>query len=689
MIKIFTAKDKDFSSAGEIIIDPLKCIETKKKSLNGWYIDVEVSIKYNEYIKKDNICAIKTKSKLNLQGFRINENIERSARKIKFRAEHVMFDTRDYILEDVRAVNLNGINTLNYINSRADNITPFSFYSNVESVNTAYFIRKNLLEAMEIIEERWNGVFDADNWNINFLKKVGNDNGENIIYGKNLEGLEIFEDWTNVVTKILPVGYDGIILPEIYLNSEFQYEKPYTRVISFESDLDVNTVTRNELVLELREKAKKYLEENKYPLLSYTIISNINDRLEIGDIIQVLHPIVNIKTEVIEYEFDVIKEKVIRLNFGNFTRDVKSKFDNIKNTIQKINELVSKQEIIISNQSKLINTLNKNGYVYIDDNEILILDKLPKQEAKNVWRFGLGGLAFSSNGYEGPFETAITMDGSINASFITTGVMSASRIEGLAEQLVVITEKQTDQEYKLTQYQQDLQHVNINIQNATGINEIRNSNGKAGLDKNMICENVAIEEFLDTVRNTVSKTSFKISGGFLKFDRIYCPEGDYTLAFKTLRKANTVPKVIINGIEYDFDQTEINVFTENIINIDNVVGFIDIILKTDEEYCLFSDVMLNSGTEKLNWSMAVGEILSQNYSFTQDSFQIKSNDKKTKLEAKADEIAISNTETNEIQVTFNKDNTIINRLTIKQRLNVGSLRHTVLENRDVMKTFDD
>ena len=35
-----------------------------------------------------------------------------------------------------------------------------------------------------------------------------------------------------------------------------------------------------------------------------------------------------------------------------------------------------------------------------------------------MWRFGLGGIGFSSNGYEGPFEVAITMDGQINADFI-------------------------------------------------------------------------------------------------------------------------------------------------------------------------------------------------------------------------------------------------------------------------------
>ncbi len=435
MIKIFNANDTDFSSNGEIIINPIKCIETKKKSLNGWYLDVEISIKYAEYIEQDKLCVVQTKSKLNPQAFRIGENIEYTNRKIKFTANHVMFDARDYILVDVRPTDRNGINTLNYINERTDKTSPFNMFSNVQNTNTAYFIRKNLLEAWQTVEERWNGVFDADNWDISFLQKVGHDNGESVIYGKNMQSMKIFEDWSGVCTRIYPVGYDGIILPEKFIDSDIQYEKPYSRVVDFQTNLEQEEQTEENLISELRENAQKYLEQNKYPKVSYTTVSNINNKMEIGDTIQVLHPLVTVMTEVIEYQYDIVSKKIKSLTFGNYTRDVKAKFNNIKETINTLNQQLSKQDIVIKQQTDLINSLNKNGYVYIDDNEILILDTLPKEKAKNVWRFGLGGIGFSSNGYEGPFETAITMDGQINAKFITTGTMSVNRIEGLSDTL--------------------------------------------------------------------------------------------------------------------------------------------------------------------------------------------------------------------------------------------------------------
>lgn len=434
MIKIFNATDTDFNTAGNIIINPLYCHEVKKKSLNGWYIDVEIPIKYKEYIKADKLCVVKTKSKLNPQAFRINKNIKYTTKKIKFTAEHVMFDSKKYALLDVRPTDLNGLNGLKYINERTDKTSPFSIVSSdVENINTVYLVRKNLLEAWEIFEERWGGVFDADNWNISFKQKVGNDNGETIAYGKNMQGFEILEDWSNVCTKILPVGPNGLLLKEVYLESEVQYEVPYTKIVEFQTKLESKEQTEANLLNELKNNAEEYLEEYCIPQVSYTVESNINQKLEIGDTIKVLHPSVKIFTEVLEYEYDLILNKVISLTFGNYKRDVKAKFDSIKNNIETIKQSVSNQEITIKEQTDLINSLNKKGYVYIDENEILILDQLPKEKAKNVWRFGLGGIGFSSNGYEGPFETAITMDGKINADFIKAGTMSTARIESLAD----------------------------------------------------------------------------------------------------------------------------------------------------------------------------------------------------------------------------------------------------------------
>lgn len=74
----------------------------------------------------------------------------------------------------------------------------------------------------------------------------------------------------------------------------------------------------------------------------------------------------------------------------------------------------------------IVTTVNANGQPI----ELLITDNLNLNQAVNIWRWNLGGLAHSSNGYNGPFtDVAITQDGKINATMITTGILNANLIK--------------------------------------------------------------------------------------------------------------------------------------------------------------------------------------------------------------------------------------------------------------------
>lgn len=73
----------------------------------------------------------------------------------------------------------------------------------------------------------------------------------------------------------------------------------------------------------------------------------------------------------------------------------------------------------------IVTTVNANGQPI----ELLITDNLDLNQAVNIWRWNLGGLAHSSNGYAGPFtDVAITQDGKINATMIMTGILNANLI---------------------------------------------------------------------------------------------------------------------------------------------------------------------------------------------------------------------------------------------------------------------
>lgn len=89
----------------------------------------------------------------------------------------------------------------------------------------------------------------------------------------------------------------------------------------------------------------------------------------------------------------------------------------------------------VKNATSLITGQN-GGYVVINTNsvsgqpyELLILDAPTIESAVNVWRWNVGGLGFSSNGYNGSYETAISSDGQIVADFITSGTLTANIIK--------------------------------------------------------------------------------------------------------------------------------------------------------------------------------------------------------------------------------------------------------------------
>ena len=116
-----------------------------------------------------------------------------------------------------------------------------------------------------------------------------------------------------------------------------------------------------------------------------------------------------------------------------------SEFSNkFEPTSQKVERLYKNLEKAILEATDKI-AGNSGGYVVIHDtngdgkpDEILMMDVEEIPLATKVWRWNKEGLGYSynaaGNAYNGPYRTAITADGKINADFITTGTLSAERI---------------------------------------------------------------------------------------------------------------------------------------------------------------------------------------------------------------------------------------------------------------------
>lgn len=103
---------------------------------------------------------------------------------------------------------------------------------------------------------------------------------------------------------------------------------------------------------------------------------------------------------------------------------------NMTSIKDKIDSLPNKSEILEEareNASQLIHSAT-NGHVVTTADEQLIMDTADKKTARKLWRWNLNGLGYSKTGYNGTYDTAITMDGQIVGERLIGGSVTADKL---------------------------------------------------------------------------------------------------------------------------------------------------------------------------------------------------------------------------------------------------------------------
>ena len=250
---------------------------------------------------------------------------------------------------------------------------------------------------------------------------------------------------------------DIVIEPKNRFHLEVSDEEVNITGISFEteenifvhkdSDNYIINISENPLFQDLGENLISNIYDNVKGItfVPYKSEWQGNPALECGDMIQQIDVDGNIyDTIVTNMEFTFRGKSTIE---ANGTAEIKrgyrgstdKRISEIKRrTLDYIDDKISTVDEAILNATELITGV-KGGYVYRNEGEILITDAPTLEDMDmntKVWRWNLNGLGYSENGINGPYETAITMDGSINAKFITTGILNAEIVKtGLLETL--------------------------------------------------------------------------------------------------------------------------------------------------------------------------------------------------------------------------------------------------------------
>ena len=436
MIRIFNSFDTVFTNNGEAVIKPTLCLVTKEDN-GDFYLELQCGLEYLDYVKAENIIVVPTPQ--GDQAFRIR-TVDKTRSKITAKAYHIFYDSENYLIDDRFVVNKTCNDALDYLNDSTDNPSPFVTLSDVQGLNSYRCVRSSLFEAVNTILERWGGHLVRDNYNLQIRETIGQDNGVTIQYRKNLKEITVSEDWSEVCTKLLPVGKDGLTLD--YMFSQTQYDIPYTKTVSFEQDIEEDNYESEEayqeaLVNDLTNQALKYLEVSQFPAITYTISANVDKLTDVGDIIKVYDERLNVTftTAVLSFEYDCILDKYTQVTFGTAPKKLSNLIGGISSDISSaITEnnysmSVTLKDALDRAEETIFNALT-SSYVIYQGNQILIVDSLPAETATNVIRINSGGIGFSNTGINGDFVTAWTIDGTFNAQAINVINFTADMISG-------------------------------------------------------------------------------------------------------------------------------------------------------------------------------------------------------------------------------------------------------------------
>lgn len=325
---------------------------------------------------------------------------------------------------------------------------PFTFWSDMTSsgdftVKSPASVRSLLPTMLEV----YGGEYKYDKYTVRLYQQRGVNRGVTIRYGKNLTDLKQDENCSNVYTGVYAYYSDGNGIVETspkVTPAPGTYD--YTRVLPLDLKAEFKEAPTAEA---LKAAAEQYMSDHNIGVpevslnVSFVQLEQTQEykdlalleRVELCDTVTVIFERlgVNATAQVTSTVYNVLIDAYDSVTIGNVRKNVAMTIAEQAQEIAKGPDLTALQAAVIE-ATELI-TGNQGGYVVIHSStggktpdEILIMDQPDIESAVQVWRWNKSGLGYSSSGYNGPYGLAMTIDGKINADFITTGGMDAARI---------------------------------------------------------------------------------------------------------------------------------------------------------------------------------------------------------------------------------------------------------------------
>ena len=322
MITIHEKTAQTFDTIGLGTLVPGSCIVTEE--LNGAY-ELEMKHPYDDGGKWKRIergRIIYASTPRGMQPFRIYY-VKPSMKEIAVNARHIFYDLLDNQCEPITH---SGTATaaLAALQAAFAYPMPFSFDTDISITGTLTTGRMNPVQALLSDDDEatsfvkgYGGELLRDGFRVSVKAALGQDRGVSIRYGKNLVGLEVTEDESNVKTRIVCYGKNGSATLDSPHLGDYIYPK----------------TEENKSISEVQAEAQKLLDEGcdipsinikvDFVALEKTVEYReyaVLEEVFLGDMVTVINTKMGFRKQakVISYEWDCLLEQYNDVELGDF-----------------------------------------------------------------------------------------------------------------------------------------------------------------------------------------------------------------------------------------------------------------------------------------------------------------------------------------------------------------------------------
>lgn len=750
LMRIFESTDSDFSTNGiGTLSDTIQC-EVEEKLNNKYEMSMTYPVSGKNYkeIQYKRIVVVKPNPYSDPQPFRIYGISKPLNGEVTINAEHISYDLSRYTAAPFSAGSV--LTAFQNLVAAMDVPSPFTFWTdkttsaNIETIKPLTV--RSILGGIEgSILDTYRGEYEFDGYTVKLWNNRGSNRGVTIRYGKNLTSLKQDENCSNVYNAVRPYWYkDGTDGGLVVLTQKLVYlveNPPVVQILLLDLSSKLQEKPTEE---QLYNATIEYINTHNLSVpevsldVSFVNLSETTDyaniavleRVQMGDTLTIQFPKLGVDAtaKVIATTYDVLSGRYSKVSLG-------SEKANLTTTVAAQNKVTqnitthSELEQAILNATNAITGYN-GGYVVLDPknnpSRILVMDTPDKSTAQNVWQWNVNGLGHSSTGINGPYNVAITQDGSINAYFITSGLINGNMIQAGTISSGSISQDYTNTIYNSISQSYDELHQTFTAADAQlentitaaytamingdvatinnsiseinqtinglrlsfaqqiigGSNKIQNSSGLNGKSDDWIYKN-GVSALQDSMAqdNTISGSLFYLHGSADPsnaeiYQDVKAIRGQvYTVTLKAKRSTASRCYVYIetggNRI-YVFDLYSTSNWTEHSLTFTATGDTVRFLAGTYGNGLYIADIIMVEGSTKVNWQPAPNEIYTTNVKIDKRGINITNASSSTQTIIDNTQFAVKH-QGNTV-LTVNKDLTTLQKTEVLNELTVGKGR---------------